>query len=488
VWVLWRMKVRLGWMIFCIGALSFFWNIYQSQHDQVHDFYSPLTRFWELLSGSLLAFSQRSGATGSLLIREYWARVRDQRSAVGFWMLVLAIMVTDARNFPGAWALLPVVGSVLVISSPSQAWINRVVFSNPVCVWVGTISYPLYLWHWPIFSFSRIVEGATPSVMWRCIALGLSLLLAWLTFVWVEKPLRFGWRFRYKTVILVMAMVAIGAMGYAVRKADGYPSRSLMNDSQAMLVGDVGHDEFHEYLKAHFSPCTDSIIQAEAESWKGMTRCFQSKPLAKVDVVLIGDSHAEHLFLGLAEALPQKNVAFYIKSALPMLSQSEFQTVFNHVLNSADIQTVLIAADWTGRLKEPSVREHFVESFDETLFALLKSGKRIYVMVDTPKFDFDPQRCKFQRAFTQSTLCEEPLERYVEQRENYLPLLKSAVRPYEGISVIDPSAWICGDEVCSMAIHGQLLYRDNNHLSILGSKYVAEQIIRKIPNFASAAK
>lgn len=430
----------------------------------------------------------RGEAAHPLSDRAWWWQTANLRSLLGLGLLVLAVVVTDERHFPGVWALLPVAGAVLVVSASTHAWANRVVFSNTVLVWLGTISYPLYLWHWPIFSFARIVEGGTPSVMWRSMALVASVVLAWLTFVAVEKPLRFAWTFRYKTLSLVMAMVGVGALGYAAHKANGYPSRAVMQTQRVVHGGDIGHDAFHDYFQQHFFPCAEPSIQKDAGAWKGMVRCFQSKPYAQVDLALIGDSHAEHLFLGLAEVLPQLNVAFYVKGALPVLAAPEFEKIFKHVLSTPHIRSVLITANWGDKLKAHGATAKLVTELDATVKSLQAAGKQLYVMPDLPQFDFDPPRCKFQRPLTKSTRCDEPLTRYIAQQQTYMPTLQAVVRMNPSVQLIDVSPWLCGPDTCSMLREGQVLYRDNNHLNILGSQYVGKQIVSQHPNLALKAK
>ena len=483
VWGLWRFKAWRAPIMVAVAALSFAWNIYQSQHDLVHDFYSPLTRFWELLCGALLAYAMRPELTRPLSSQAWWVATANLRGVLGLGLLVLAVVLTNGQYFPGVWALLPVVGAVLVISGSADVGVNRVVFSNAVCVWVGTISYPLYLWHWPIFSFARIVDGGTPSVMWRIVALLASFVLAWLTFVAIEKPLRFGWTFRYKTMSLVFAMIGVGALGYAANNTDGYPMRAGMQQ-RVMHGGDIGHDEFHGYFQQHFFPCAEPSIRQDAEVWKGMVRCFQSKPDARVDLVVLGDSHAEHLFLGLAEALPQVNVAFYAKGALPVLSTPEFQIIFKHVLSTANIRSVLIVANWDAKLKEPGASGKLVTDLDKTLKALLNAGKRVAVLTDLPQFDFDPQRCKFQRPLTQNTQCDQPMQAYLTKQKTYLPALHEVLHMNPDAQLMDVSDLMCAHRVCSMVRHDQVLYRDNNHLNIPGSQYVGAQIVAKYPSLA----
>jgi hypothetical protein len=132
--------------------------------------------------------------------------------------------------------------------------------------------------------------------------------------------------------------------------------------------------------------------------------------------------------------------------------------------------------------------DKLVTDLDTTVKSLQAAGKQVYVMPDLPQFDFDPQRCKFQRPLTQSTRCDEPVARYIAQQQAYMPALQAVVRMNPRAQLIDVSSWMCGPDVCSMAREGQVLYRDNNHLNILGSQYVGAQIVSQHPNLALKAK
>ena len=477
VWGLWRLKAWRWQLICTLAAASFAWNVYQSQHDLTHDFYSPLTRFWELVCGALLAYRTVVLSAPEKLVQA--------RATLGATLLVLAVVCIDAdKRFPGAWALLPVMGAVLVISANGQAWVNRVVFSNRFAVWLGTISYPLYLWHWPVFSYARIIEGGTPSFEFRLIALGASVALAWLTFIWVEKPIRFAWQFRYKTGALVFGMLTIGALGYSANKTHGFPDRDIMSDQQVERTGDIGHDGFHNYYGKHFFTCADPVIQKDAGNWKGVVRCFQSHATGPVTVLLLGDSHAEHLFLGIAEQLPHVNVGFYGKGALPFLSKDEFKLIFDRVLNNPDIKQVVITAMWASHMHEIPQNQTLASELDRTVKTFQAAGKKVYLSDDLPQFAFDPQRCKFLRPFTQATKCDEPRENLDNQRAKYLADLQEVVRLNPGVEWIEISSLMCSGATCSMARDGQLFYRDNNHLNIPGSQFVGAQIVANHPGLA----
>ena len=101
------------------------------------------------------------------------------RAWLGIVLIAAAAGVLDSHSaFPGWWALLPVVGTALLISAPS-AWLCRVVLSSPPLVWIGLISYPLYLWHWPLLVFFAIIKFAPLTLIERELILLATVLLAW---------------------------------------------------------------------------------------------------------------------------------------------------------------------------------------------------------------------------------------------------------------------------------------------------------------------
>ncbi|MBU3648300.1 MAG: hypothetical protein FGM56_09525 [Limnohabitans sp.] len=201
-------------------------------------------------------------------------------------------------------------------------------------------------------------------------------------------------------------------------------------------------------------------------------------------LLLLGDSHAEHLFLGMAEQLPHVNVGFYGKGALPLLSKDEFKLIFQHLLQNPDIKQVVITAMWASRMNEIDKGSTLAAELSETIQALQAAGKKVYLSDDIPKFVFDPQRCKFKRPLTQSTKCDEPKENLESQRAKYIGDLQEVLRLNPNVEWVEMSSLICTDRACNMAREGQLLYRDNNHLNIPGSQYVGAQIAVKHPGLA----
>lgn len=191
-----------------LGLASFVLNATSVHGDRAMDFYSPQTRFWELMVGAAMAAlpKEQSGAFSS-----------DAHSAAGILMLGMGVFLLDKNSeFPGWLALLPVVGAALLISSGQHAWVNRSLLSRRLMVWIGLISFPLYLWHWPLLSFAHLLTYQEPSVPLRLALLALSILLAWLVYALVERPIR---RSRFPELSAWILLGALGGVGWVGARA-----------------------------------------------------------------------------------------------------------------------------------------------------------------------------------------------------------------------------------------------------------------------------
>lgn len=481
LWAFWRFKPFRLPLIAGLTSASLLWNIYQSQLDLTHDFYSPLTRFWELSAGAWLAFhvSRRSHELPrSSLI-----------SAAGALILLAAVFVIDSKKaFPGGWALLPVFGAVLLIFAGPQAWCNRVVFSNRAVVWVGMISYPLYLWHWPALAFARIVEGATPSVWIRAGAVMLSVVLAWGTFVWIEKPIRFGWKSRLRTPLLVFTMVVVGYVGLACKNAAGYPDRHIMQSRVEANTGDIGHEAFHAHYAENFFPCADQQVHAKSEKWGDLVRCFQTKRNAPIDLLMIGDSHAEHLLLGMAQALPHLNIAVYPRSELPFLHSKEYSEIFESLLADRQLKHVVLASMWAVAPLSSSERLVFDTHLKATIQVLADADKQVFLTTDTPKFGFDPQRCKYEHPLTKQAGCEESNESFRQILASYEPTFTKIKQDHAQVHLLRLDDLFCDDSLCRMALDGRIMFRDNNHVNVHGSQVIGAALAKQLLHAAPSMK
>ena len=287
LWLAWRRWRKPVVAIAALALLSFAANLLWVQRDPSGAFFLPHTRFWELALGGLLAWRQHQATTATRPAHSFWRQVPP-------WAGLLAIITAAATlhpdtPYPGIAALLPVAGALLLVSAGPHTWVNRHVLGSRAMVLVGLISYPLYLWHWPILSFLRIVHTDTPPLLLRCAAVGLSFVLAWLTFRYVETPVRFGLRRRLRLAGVAATVCAIAVTAWSIRTNSGIPER-LPAEAGALLAYQYdyrnGYREGSCFLRPEqsadaFATCSDTWVR-NGENW-----------------LLWGDSHAAHLRPGM---------------------------------------------------------------------------------------------------------------------------------------------------------------------------------------------
>jgi len=276
-------------LIVAVGVVSFAINLATVRPSPVAAFYSPASRFWELQAGCLLA--ALTAAPGHRAMSRTMA---NALASIGAALLAGSVfLLNDKLGYPGCWALAPTAGAFLLIAAGSGSWFNRNVLAQPVAVWIGLISYPLYLWHWPLLSFASIgARGIAPFGV-RVAAVLASIALAAATYVLVEKPIRFGAKRRFRIPALVAASLAVGIVGYATLAGDGVPSR-FPPEIRALA------SFTYEYKSdARYPNCWLSNKQPPEEF---APYCIDTSA-GRERVLVWGDSHAARLYPGLKAVL-----------------------------------------------------------------------------------------------------------------------------------------------------------------------------------------
>ncbi|HEY6940519.1 acyltransferase family protein [Dokdonella sp.] len=285
-----RVRVARAPLLVATALASFAANLFLVTRDPPGAFYLPHARFWELLAGCLLALA---GLRAEGRIDETEPRwLRHAASIAGAALVLAGLLSIDAtRQFPGFWALLPVAGATALIWAGPGAIVNRRVLAQRPMVWIGLISFQLYLWHWPLLAFLHIARPEDSSGASRALAIAASFPLAWATYAWIDKPLRSGPRSRAKVVVACAAVVGAGIAGAFVYRHAGFPARTP--DTLSALANfkfdyAVPFREGTCFLRPEqdfrqFHDCTSTVAGSDA-------------------VVLWGDSHAGHLYPGLAAA------------------------------------------------------------------------------------------------------------------------------------------------------------------------------------------
>jgi hypothetical protein len=201
------------------------------------------------------------------------------------------------------------------------------------------------------------------------------------------------------------------------------------------------------------------------------------------DIAIIGDSHAEHLFIGLAEQLSSVNVVYYLQNSLPVVSNREFEKIFQYVVKDKDITTVILAAFWLGRINSVPENSNLENELIKTAKELTAAGKKVYVTDDVPNFSFPAKQCKYESNWIHTNKCVEDRGAFFRQYQKYFPILE-LVKEKANVQILKTAGYFCNEKFCSMERDGSILYSDRDHLSIRGSKYLGKMIVENNPELA----
>ena len=304
---------RAIWWVLCATlAASLVANLLIIDHSREAAFYLSVTRVWELLIGAVLAYigslrelppflAKFIGAAKNVapsLHKIYSSR--DLWAGTGLMLVGIALSTFDRYTvFPGWSALLPTLGAALLIAAGSDAWVNRHLLSKPFIVFIGLISYPLYLWHWPILSFTRIIESGAIGHLVIAGAVVASFALAIITYRYVETPFRTN-RTPRTVLMLLTVGVLVGTVGVQTFRQDGLTTRSIEAKSHFNGQGIMADRKQTMRLQVcHY--LTDTQLFSDFLAAAGECLVLDA---ARKNILVIGDSHAADLWASLSKAYP----------------------------------------------------------------------------------------------------------------------------------------------------------------------------------------
>jgi peptidoglycan/LPS O-acetylase OafA/YrhL len=455
-----KWTVLLGSILLSLLCISFIANVTTISTYPNAAFYLPFTRIWELLIGAMLAY--RSVVQGKVLT--LW-NSPNLNAWLAFALLVFAnIFVNDRSPFPGWWALLPTLCAALFIAAGPLAWFNKHILGSRILVWFGLISYPLYLWHWPLLTFARILDGGRqPSSAIRICMVLLAIFLAWLTYRFVEKPIRFNKNSCFTPIRLLIIGFTFFCICTYSYLSNGLPGRAAAQ-IEVLNQGDIGHDEFRTYLHAQPNYC----------EYKDETpnKCTDQFRQFKRVVAVVGDSHAEHILLGLTDDMPDTGfILFDTNQTLPFISSAQSNHFFNVIKQNSKIDTVILVAYWHLRKQLLTPENSYLSEIMPTVQKLSTSGKKVFLVDGTPNFSFPPTKCKYDWRLVRVQQCAES-NRFTKQQSQYLPDFIQAANK-SSIKLIELSPLFCDGDICTMAKDGKLFFRDDNHLNMNGSRLIS---------------
>ena len=472
-----------------LGTASFLVNVVGLHKYPSATFYSPASRVWELLAGAVLAWMRVNGYTLTAGVRLHGKdkaaidfdspRARNVQSWIGLLLVIVALLtLKSSRPFPGWSALLPVTGAVLLIAAGPQAWVNRHLLSNRLLVGIGLVSYPLYLWHWPLLSFAQIIESGKPAQSIKLACLGAALVLAGLTWRCVERPLRGTAHGRAKVALLVVAMLALAGAGGATWLNGGLPTRAAVVDNKLqqedlVIVEDTANAAA---CKARYG--FDSLYEY----------CLMDDATKAPTVIMLGDSHAYHIVAGQMKYWhAQGENLLYLGTGVPFFGlpdhgdayQKATPKLLDIALNTPGVKTIVISTAMVLR-HTPEANALYPSAFRTTLQKFSAGGREVIFILDNPRLPFEPRSC-IRRAGVASSQTQ--VDCSVSRREFEAARaenadLASVLKDYPQVKVFDPADVLCDADKCRVLRDGALLYRDTHHLSYRGDLLVGEAFAR----------
>lgn len=427
-------------------------------------------RAWELAIGALVAFYW---ADRSRVVFPRW--LKEAGGVLGVLLIGVAVFAfSSATPFPGLYALVPTLGTAMIILFASAGTLVGRLLTAKLLVTIGLLSYSAYLWHQPIFVFARHSRSIDFSFGSTLGLIALTFALAYLSWRFIEQPCRHRGVISRKTIF---SMSLIGSILLVIFGYVGIQQKGFEQRFERVVAGDIGHLDFHRYIDEKFHDCQPASIARQALKWDGFLRCKQSRQ-GMPDVVLFGDSHAEHLFIGLAEARSDLNVAFYISTGKPYLSNSSYTHIFDELLSNKKSQKVLLAMHYTSGTHVNTAQ--LFQELSNTISKLQLAGKKVVLLGDVPKFSIDPGYCVYKDRLGQlSNGCVLSAAEVTSQRESYRSTLIE-ISQIAGVTYLDIDGPLCADNRCAMVSGHNVLYRDRNHLNIYGSQLVGSALSKRL--------
>lgn len=507
--LVWRFgRQRVFWALIAIAVLSLLMAEWGSRNRPAANFYLTPTRIWELLVGSICAFLSFGKAQ----------RCSNALSLIGLAMILFAVFAFDvATPFPGLYALAPVVGSALIIMFAGQGTWVATLLSTRAFVGIGLISYSAYLWHQPLFAFARLRSISDPSLYVMTALTGVTLLMAWATWRFIEQPFRkpsaplLASRRSVFAASLAGASMLVSA-ALVIQTYNGFPHRLDISQETYTDINRRGLEaECFDFSDKDISQKQDWFCQA------GKTNEYTAT------IAVIGDSHSLSYFEPLSNWGEENNTRVLLNglSSCPPLSNSFVRRFDPHrdacaarnatILSEdflKDVDVVVLIARWTffgfgdisGELMPIGLEyevdesqalslEAFWNTYANTVEGLTKTGRRVIVVHQPPVQKTDALSV-FQNAATSSSNLEEVS--HVESvtlhqhLESYGPLRAqmeqlTADIPSEALAYVDVAPLLC-DPICQISRKKRAVYFDDDHLSNYGATLVLPELTSEIQN------
>lgn len=500
---------RLLTVVFAIVAVaSFVHSVVLTAVDPGPAYFATTTRAWEFAAGGLLALGTTGLALGPV--------VRRVLSWLGLVLLAVTVLAfTEQTPFPGWAALLPVLGTVLVIAAGTADGVagTAPLFRLAPVRWIGSISYSLYLWHWPLIVLALAAAGSEPGMVVRIALLAASLVLAWLTKIAVEDPGR-TWRVlasaRPRRTLAAVAVALVPVLGVSLlvggiataqiqaeqERVTAAASGDLECFGAASLVDEAcaGEPRTGDLVPSTIAAPSDDVNTPDCWSRNGESElkvCSFGPDAADADVrvALVGDSHSNQ-YLSAVQWLAdergwavdvigktgciwtdasQVNDATWLASCATwkaaVASYLEGDVVYDAIITSASAESPI---DGAGSDVETTTVTGFVEAWAP----VAERGTAIVAIRDNPHTRGDYLACIAEDPSTAAERCAVPLD----DAYPFFDGLPDAVAATPGATLVDFTPYFCIDGSCPPVIGDSIVYRDPGHLTSTYARTLAPML------------
>jgi len=498
LWAIFKVRLHVFTSTVVLAIISFGFGLYSLNHDVVGAYYSPFNRFWELLIGAILA---------AVMLRrtptEKATRIQNSLAIIGLALVLFTMFALNAQStFPGWNALAPTVGAACMIGAGPHTFTARHIFSLRPMVWVGLISFPLYLWHWPILTFARIIASLVPTAQVRVGAVALSVFLSWATYRLIEKPLRFHPRVKIVTGALVASMVLMGLVGYVTFEKDGISNREVVQINPDVKNGEAGgSNDWVQNSCGINDPKIAALFDVCLEDNRGTPR-----------FALIGDSKAQALIGGLIRTSTENGRWLFMGGnsdngvPVPLISDApefeRFQKLARIAIDSAannpEIDVVVLEGairamfgigDETSFVQLPDSPYYNIvaDGLRASIQILTDAGKKVVLYFDNPPLP-NPEDCLqrktaigfLNRLLTRTNpLCELPIQTFMDQTSKYRAMLNQLKEEFSGmVNIFDSTEIFCGsdDHICRHVRWNNFMYSYTDHPSDYAAGIIGQKL------------
>ena len=436
-----KIGVRLKMVLFLTLAASFLICLYFSYTNSAFAYYFPFCRFWELAVGALLNYLPTTPLTGG----ERPIRLKIV-SYISLPTLIISPFLIDGSSvFPGWLALMPVLSTAALIAVGRHSTAIRNLLSHRAIVWFGLISYPLYLIHWPILSFWKIVTLETPSPLVGLAILLASTVIASLIYLAVERPIRSrgAWK---TTSCLCMCLVVLGILGMNMFKRDGYPFRPITVEKMQSNIAN-----FNQTLPNAITCDGNICFQGQQDRGKKTVFFWGDSVTANITTALTTD-RVDKLriqpIMSVMGACPP--IEGYIAKNDSRTNCERWQAKGFSIIEEYKPDIVFLISDWHGYLTGAGKYNRLdIQSLLPTLNRITTLGaKKIIVVGQFPKFE-GSQADVGRRVFSQG---KPPFTKWLLREEIFSA--DNTVQDFaekNNIHFLSPLDFLCNDKGCRIS-------------------------------------